>query len=89
MAIFISKMAWAPLEHGRTSKSSVLASAQALWVGHRALLVWEQSVVCGMCFLSLHHICYNQFNGLSFMYQDKSEVTAGLCGREKLMCKTW
>lgn len=23
------------------------------------------------------------------MYQDKSEVTAGLCGREQLKCKTW
>lgn len=34
--------------------------------------------------LPLHksHLLQLQFNRLSFIYSDKSEVTAGLCGRE-------
>lgn len=81
-------MAWIPLESCESTgqaafKNSPLPSVQTPLGGpRRSSSLGAVSSTWDVLPLPTSHLLQLQFSGLSFIYQDKSEVTAGLCGRE-------
>lgn len=86
-AILVSKTAWPPSESCSTgpaaSESSAPLSVQTPLGGpRRSSSLGAASSTWDVLPLPTSHLLQLQLNGLSFIYQDESEATAGLCGRE-------